>query len=173
MSLIFAFLPLLRMELPIPKRMSYQVQEGAALAQEHCAGRSFLNSENSTNLFFSHRTGSEALIPFPSLPGQVMSDKINTSHTQQWQEQLFCPVSFREDDISPVDLPVWTVCTTWAYSNFSSTHHCKSHLLHTSYWWKCARFSECWHRSDVVMPSFVRIVVLGNIHSQENYRECL
>lgn len=102
-----------------------------------------------------------------------MSDKRNTPHPQQWQEQLFCPVSFREDDSPSVYLPVWTVCTTWVYSNCSSTHYCRSHLLHTSYWWKCARFSECWHRSDVIMASSVRIVVLGNIHYQKNYRECL
>lgn len=158
----------------LPQRMSCQVQEGAALAQDHsCYRKSFWDSENSTNSLFSCRTGSEALITFPSLPGQVMSDKMNTPHTQQWQEQIFFPVSFREDDMSPVCLSVWTVCTTQVSSNCSSTQHCRSHLLHVSYWWKCARFIEYWHRSDVVMASSVRTVVLGNIHSQENYRKCL
>lgn len=76
--------------------------------------------------FFLAVQGQKLLTPFPSLPGQVMSGKMNIPHTQQWQEQFFCPVSFREDDISPLCLPVRTVCTTWVYSNCSSTHHCRS-----------------------------------------------
>lgn len=111
----------------LPQRMSCQVQEGAALAQDHsCYRRSFLDSENSTNSLFSFSsTGSEAFNTFP-LPAWTSNEWQNehSPHTAV-TGTILLPSEFQRGwHLTPV--PVRTVCTTWIYSNCSSTHHCRS-----------------------------------------------